>query len=155
MNLNNEAKAREILARSPWCSQQDALKAWDEAVALLHASPEPWNGEGLPPVGTVCTIECETPHKRWKKHVGEQVVIIAHSTGYEGNPTAVYKVLDAEDSEYHALREQAFRPIRTPEQIAAEERDTAVQEMREIAGSKNAWPFEQLYDAGYRKQPVP
>ena len=128
----------------------------DYAVRITTAA---WTGEGLPPVGTVCTIDCETPHKRWKKHVGEQVVIIAHSTGYEGNPTAVYKVFDAEDSEYHALREQAFRPIRTPEQIAAEEYELDAEEIAKILsdldGADNTFIAKTLLDCGYSKKVAP
>ncbi|MNE98933.1 hypothetical protein D3C81_1180680 [compost metagenome] len=49
-----------------------------------------------------------------------------------------------------------FRPIRTPEQIAAEERSAAICEMSTVVGaplSKLTVPevLEALYDAGYRK----
>lgn len=128
---------------------------WDIALGtdetLCEARPNQWTGEGLPPVGTVCAIECETPHKRWKKHVGEQVVIIAHSTGYEGNPTAVYKVFNAEDSEYHALREQAFRPIRTPEQIAAEAHQKNINDLADQIGGYFGFDDSRPSDLGLAK----
>ncbi|QXZ11698.1 hypothetical protein KVQ82_16530 [Pseudomonas sp. AO-1] len=148
MNLNNEAKAREILARSPWCSQQDALKAWDEAIALLNAAPEPWNGEGLPPVGA--EIEAMMRRNMHDDYAWHRAKVVHGALPHSPGEVLVFGLETTSPSWV-----DEFRPIRTPEQIAAEERDTAVQEMREIAGSKNAWPFEQLYDAGYRKQPVP
>lgn len=51
-----------------------------------------------------------------------------------------------------------FRPIRTPEQIAAEERDKAVQAAMDdtytlgISDQSKRILIERLYDAGYRKQ---
>lgn len=62
---------------------------------------------------------------------------------------------------YEFLRPKrlSFRPIRTPEQIAAEERAKAIEEMRALVQRKEP-PFDhwlelsvagELYDAGYRK----
>ncbi|AWE83610.1 hypothetical protein CSB95_3009 [Pseudomonas aeruginosa] len=47
-----------------------------------------------------------------------------------------------------------FRPIRTPEQIAAEEREKAVGDMAmSIQGVPYQYPtLYALYDAGYRRQ---
>ncbi|MOA09956.1 hypothetical protein D3C78_1298210 [compost metagenome] len=50
-----------------------------------------------------------------------------------------------------------FRPVRTPEQIKAEEREKAIVEMAEtmhaaIGFGVNRADCEALYDAGYRKQ---
>ena len=148
MSFNNQAKAREILARSPWCSQQDALKAWDEAVALLNAPAEPWTGEGLPPVG----IEIEAMMRRnmhddyaWRR----AKVVHGCIPGSEGEVL----VYDVETTSPAWVDE--FRPIRTPEQIAAEEREAGITQMRELVGSLNSHPFAELWDAGYRKQPTP
>lgn len=146
MSSNNQAKAREILARSPWCSQQDALKAWDEAVALLNAPAEPWTGEGLPPVG----IEIEAMMRRnmhddyaWRR----AKVVHGCIPGSEGEVL----VYDVETTSPAWVDE--FRPIRTPEQIVAEERAAGITQMRELVGSLNSHPFAELWDAGYRKQP--
>lgn len=52
-----------------------------------------------------------------------------------------------------ASENYTFKPIRTPEQIAAEEREKAIEEMRaalpDWAAPENICPM--LYDAGYRK----
>ncbi len=45
-----------------------------------------------------------------------------------------------------------FSPIKTPEQIAAEKRDSAIKEMQRLVGSCNTFPFAELYDYGYRLQ---
>lgn len=162
MNLNNEAKAREILARSPWCSQQDAMKAWDEAVAQLTAPPEPWTGEGLPPVGTVCEFAGFNPEETLPKdpRVGDQVTVIAHFMGGSFE-VAAFTFYAPPEFKYLQVAQGAygcFRPIRTPEQIAVEEREKAIEVMiadtNILTGimSDRRIMAGQLYDAGYRKQ---
>lgn len=112
----------------------------------IQAEPE-WSGEGLPPVG----VEIEVKHKdatpEWARPdfykaeivaIGKQLVIFAaEATGCE----TVGKIEDYE-----------FRPVRTPEQIAAEKRDAAIKEMQRLVGSCNTFPFAELYDYGYRLQ---
>lgn len=149
MSSNNQEKAREILARSPWCSQQDAMKAWDEAVALLNAPPEPWTGEGLPPVG----IEIEAMMRRnmldgyaWHR----AKVVHGPLPGSEGEVL----VFCLETTSPAWVDE--FRPVRTPEQIAFEARDNTVKEMLAVwnAGFEGHVKdgLYALYDASYRKQ---
>lgn len=97
-----------------------------------------WNGEGLPPVGAVCELQDAT-----------EVRILAH-TKRAGAPVAVYQCTDSESIE--AYTASFFRPIRTPEQIAAEEREKAIEEIASLIGRGT---FSQdaaaIYDAGYRK----
>jgi hypothetical protein len=53
-----------------------------------------------------------------------------------------------------AYREEGFRPIKTAEQIAAEERLQAIDEMQRDSGWQGkggGCPFAALYDKGYRK----
>lgn len=115
-----------------------------------------WDGSGLPPVGCQCEIDPTVEHHEYyARHAGRQALIVAHDVGRYGDPIAVYRVV-ADDgyNEYHGLTsgKNNFRPIRTPEQIAAEEREKAVVEMKRVwSGSENS-PFYALYDAGYRKQ---
>lgn len=107
-----------------------------------------WNGEGLPPVGLDCEWYCDS-QLGWQK-----VVVLAYSGDSawiqpEGRPSMIVG------------NPANFRPIRTPEQIAAEERASAVSAMLADAGvTDSAWNedpetvvwAEALYDAGYRKQ---
>lgn len=115
-----------------------------------------WNGKGLPPVGAECEY-LENGNGYWKpvrvvaldeqlRH-GDTFIVVHGDNGYSGDS-----------------RIELFRPIRTTEQIAAEERAAAVSAMLADAGvTDSAWNedpetvvwAEALYDAGYRKQVKP
>lgn len=132
---------------------------------LEIAQPEPWTGEGLPPVGTLCEFAGFNPEETipTDPRVGDQVTVIAHfmSGSFE---VAAFTFYAPPEFEYLQVAQGAygcFRPVRTPEQIAVEEREKAIEEMiadtniltgimrdrRIMAG--------QLYDSGYRKQSQP
>ena len=117
----------------------------------IQAEPE-WSGDGLPPVG----VEIEAKHKdatpEWARPdfykteivaLGKQLVIFAaEANGCE----TVGKIEDYE-----------FRPVRTPEQIAARERSLACDRIYGIiTGSgverkcNTSDMAEALYDAGLR-----
>lgn len=117
----------------------------------IQADPE-WDGEGLPPVG----VEIEVKHKdatpEWARPdfykteivaIGKQLVIFAaEANGCE----TVGKIEDYE-----------FRPVRTPDQIAAMERSLACDRIYGIiTGSgverkgNTSDMAEALYDAGLR-----
>lgn len=100
----------------------------------------PWSGEGLPPVGTVC--ECQRPGDIWQK-----VIILAHHNGH------AWVTGDDGKHCFTVTAYGVFRPIKTPEQIAAEERDKAVHQMGLDAGFSGSVQqcYERLYDLGYRK----
>lgn len=121
----------------------------------LVARHSEWSGDGLPPVGTVCELLwCSTSGR----YVG--VIILAHDEA-----GAVYRFTDGEKKGDYGSEHQGmigefcnFRPIRTPEQIAAEEREHAVQKMMDdttvLSGIHHNRRLlcAELYDAGYRKQ---
>ncbi len=102
-----------------------------------------WDG-GVPAVGTVCEYYCSERGK-WRK---------CHIVGYYfANVVAV----DVFDSTAVCQIAGLFRPARTPEQIAAEERLHAIDEMADLArrgGSTFKKMMSALYDAGYRKTEV-
>lgn len=129
-----------------------------EWVLVVNATPEryiaikaPWTGEGLPPVGMACEVSSNEGGwaKAEIKYLGERFVV------YKYLPQEGYGPDHQTEISMH-LTVMRFRPIRTPEQIEAEERKKVIQEMRDAA-LKNLQldPFEQLYDAGYRKQVAP
>lgn len=119
------------------------------------AAPKPeWTGEGMPPVGTVCEVAKKCQGCTWQRveiaYMGSEFFI------------AVCPERRVEEPCRHSHGYQ-FRPIRTPEQIAAEERAKAIEDMRETTRRKEH-PFDywidpdiagELYDAGYRKQVKP
>lgn len=134
----------------------------DKFVPLLvprSAFSSEWNGQGLPPVGL--EIEANFPmtdvtgtHYHWRR----VIVAVAGIPGAE-RECLVY---DAENTKPAWVDE--FRPLRTPEQVAAAERWAAIQQMLAFADVKYGAgelmsPKEYvetavaaLYDAGYRRQ---
>lgn len=134
-----------------------------ECFKVVESRPVVWGEGELPPVGTVCEIslsdgvtEEAIDHERYKHHVGEKVEIIAHhNLGGGGCKAAVYAIDMGLGFEYHSLIKGNFRPIRTPEQIAAEERLKAIESMRKEIGFEAPYlgpcPIAMLYDRGYRK----
>lgn len=118
---------------------------------------EPWNGEGLPPVGTMCEYNNLEPHPVSTDLKWSPVHIVAHDT-QGGEVFAVFSSL----SGYHGnKRPECFRPIRTPEQIEAEERRCEIATLVQHICADGAFDCDdpevpevaaKIYDAGYRKQ---
>lgn len=80
-----------------------------------ECNPSPWTGDDLPPVGTVC--EFRAGHSQFPELSWTEVRIVSHDR-QGGRDFAVF----ASMSGYGGCCNPAdFRPIRTPEQIAAEE----------------------------------
>ncbi|WP_313397093.1 hypothetical protein [Stutzerimonas nitrititolerans] len=114
--------------------------SWD----FVERPAEPWTGEGLPPVGMECEVKNDI-NDGWDR-VDE---VLAHTT-IKGAVVAVFK---RDDRVFYSPAD-AFRALRTPEQIAAEEREKAIDEIATILDG--LWSSEReaagfLYDAGYRK----
>lgn len=105
-----------------------------------------WNGEGLPPIGAVV--------EAFYMGIPQGVVTVR----YAGQCMILWS--DERNSEQCGAAEHyLFRPIRTPEQIAAEARERAVDEMWSVYWQPHAATAKEglglLYDAGYRKQEQP
>lgn len=135
--------------------------------------PITWIGEGLPPVGTVCEISLKSSidkHavdiERYKSHAGKKVEIVAHHDIGGGCRAAVYAYSNDFAFEYHSLIEGHFRPIRTAEQIAEDERLHSIRNActsimkviepynlnLECSAAMRA-TVEAMIDAGYSKSP--
>lgn len=150
--------SRSYVTRAQWQAAVDALEAEvrpTESVALHYQEvgriTRQWNGDGLPPVGTVCEYllktsnqwhKCEIRYHMIPSDFGELRAIV-------WNPNLKFDQISNSNWE--------FRPLRTPEQIAAEERDKAIEGMiadtNILTGimSDRRIMAGQLYDAGYRK----
>ncbi|RUF39981.1 hypothetical protein IPC1108_28315 [Pseudomonas aeruginosa] len=145
-----------------WSFWSEASESWvrgtltcnvsAEREATFEARPqEPWNGQGLPPVGTVCEYRCNDscgPNDWTAVHV------LAHAA--HGSDTAM---LLAEDNngEPGTMYGRIWvpgtcRPLRTPEQIAAEEREKAIEEMCFAEETLTVKQAKALYESGYRRQ---
>ncbi|HBO7420789.1 TPA: hypothetical protein L4892_000063 [Pseudomonas aeruginosa] len=114
--------------------------------ATFEARPqEAWDGQGLPPVGTVCEVK--------HRDIGwVRCEIVAHKSFSCGGLTHAIAWIDENTlDQSQGLR---FRQLRTPEQIAAEEREKAVGDMAmSIQGVPYQYPtLYALFDAGYRRQ---
>lgn len=124
--------------------------------AVLRPSAPAWVGVGLPPVG----LECEMLWSTTTTGEYVRVRILAHD-----EDRAVVRFTEGErkgeydsDRQHHDYGYPIFRPIKTAEQIAAEEREAAVKEMQVVVNSKPVAYMNglyALYDAGYRKQVQP
>lgn len=124
-----------------------AFPNWRKARLIPRPSVATWAGEGLPPVGTVC--EWRGPNSDapdgW---VYQESQVVGYS------PCGLFVFMQAPSCwpVVQRIDNCGFRPIRTPKQIAAEEREAGITQMREMVGSLNTHPFAELWDAGYRKQ---
>ena len=114
--------------------------------------PQEWDGKGLPPVGMVC--EYRVNPDEWVS--GE---VFGHKVCSNGEVEVFVNLKNKWD---YSSAPDRFRPIKTPEQIAAdhiaeEERLRAIDEMVYLvqrSGSSYKEEMSALYDAGYRKVEV-
>ncbi|HBN8734570.1 TPA: hypothetical protein L3817_005971 [Pseudomonas aeruginosa] len=112
--------------------------------ATFEARPqEAWDGRGLPPVG----IECE-----FSLNVGSIGWAEGRVIGHDG----VFAVI-SHKGKYYPRNEHGVRPIRTHEQIAAEERRKSILHLANLLidsrGQCNEYSqAEAIFDAGYRRQ---
>jgi len=119
-----------------------------ESFSYVTQRPSAWDGEGLPPVGTVCEYRAESwPRDQWEvrtlMYASEHHVITKEANGLE-------RRVEGHKAE--------FRPIRTPEQIAAEEREAGINDIYAMLDNcirDLRQDAEALWDAGYRKQVAP
>lgn len=120
---------------------------------FIPKKPE-WTGEGLPPVGAVC--EVSSNDGAWSqariKFIGDRYCVYQYVHQEDRSSDQLFEI-----SMY--LTVMRFRLIRTPEQIAADERKAEVNALTEIIGGmpyvRDHYLAERLYCAGYRKQVNP
>jgi hypothetical protein len=175
-----------IVTRAEWQAAVDALKAAKVSYSAENVSVNnnyathtnspinsdckivqpKWNGEGLPPVGAVCEFaggtHCHADPFDKDLHEGDQVTIIAHFKDGDIELAAfTFNPQPRNPNRGTACVEQGaygcFRPIRTSEQIAEEDREKAVEAMLILGGmqsgplSERVKHMKAIYDAGYRK----
>lgn len=151
----------EISSRPDDCLDLKVTRAqWQAAVDALKAVDQPWEGEGLPPVRAKVRIG-NFPGNKWLENFqGREAMIIAHDVTKSGEASAVFKTFANNGyPRYHALayEEGNFLPIRTAEQIAAEEREAGISALMcwasqsDHRGYNLFQPFwANLYDRGMR-----
>lgn len=107
-----------------------------------------WNGEGLPPVGTVCTV---TPHNsQWgfDSVTDRMCEILAYTPDhvwvremYQTSATKSYVTTRTDKAD--------FRPIRTPEQIEAERRERVTKQMFDVWNQCPSICYQKSFDYVY------
>lgn len=126
--------------------------------------PQEWTGSGLPPVGTVCEFNgagAACPYDPWHPDLkdGDHVTIIAYFNDSVGEIAAfTFKARNENIAsiQVEQARPGAFRPIRTPAQLAAEEREKAIEFMMQMTSSlghsdvSKKILFGEMYDKGLR-----
>ena len=138
-----------------WFYSSNISGAWEKVYdnkpsseLIPRPQPKPWSGpeDGLPPVNTECWVETDCG-------VWEHGVILAH--GFDDfKPHAVAQCASGLWME----EVNGFRAIRTPEQLAAEDRDRAIGEISDVisnatgrAGQTVNDISRALYDAGFKR----
>lgn len=144
--------------------QSWTFKDWrlpDDLSAMPRLIKRPsWSGEGLPPVGIY--IEIRNPLHREVRAESEKFI------GQKVRSAAVFRMSESgidmvavdggSDLGCEVFRADMAFPVRTAEQIAAEERENEIKAMLVFyrtysGGSESPYRFcSKLYDAGYRKQ---
>jgi hypothetical protein len=125
------------------------------ALPELIPRPSPaWSGEGPPPAGTVCEYNLKAGP--WFKCEIRYVLDNDQDPEADGWQAVIWCP--------HLEKEQMakasgfnFRPIRTPEQIAADEREAFIDGIALLLGWDAKYDGAQrdagkIFDAGYRKQ---
>lgn len=160
--------ATAIVTRAEWQAAVDALnqRELDEvlkrneqlAAKVLERKARNWDGVGLPPVGTVCEYSvnggpwypCEIRYQYSGSECQFSIIYCPHLL-YE------QQVRHKSTGDCDGT---TFRPIRTPEQIAAEERGKALDLMGaqievllgDISKHLPSALLGAIYDLGYRMQ---
>lgn len=117
-----------------------------------------WSGpqDGLPPIGMRVEIfasadEYAPDWSRYADHIGQTVTVIAHQEAQSKQPIAVYSCENDGRYEYHSLVASCFKPVRTPEQQAADKRESAIRELMDIAQVDCRVTAARLVDAGFKR----
>jgi len=106
---------------------------------LVAERPQAWTGAGLPPVGTVCELRCKTG--------GWGIATVKYIS-----PTVCAWLWSAQPEDVECCEEvhkMEFRPIRTPEQIAAEKKEADILRIWDLINISKA-QAKALYDSGLR-----
>lgn len=138
-----------------WVDHKSKFEEYDTPGALVA---RPWTGEGLPPAGTVCELServllADSYTADWFE-AGTQVEIGGHAI-FARSTWPVCSICVVGENFTGTISEVCLRHIRTPEQISAEERAAAIEDMWSTYWQPEATSAKQalglLWDAGYRK----
>lgn len=120
---------------------------------MIELKKPTWSGpqDGLPPVGFRC--EAGIPHTSGPDNEVSIIWIEGRVIAYfevKGNTYAWF----AEDDGFYPPAVLEFRAIKTPDQLAAEQRETAVREFMDIVGIDCRVTAGKAVDAGFKREVV-
>lgn len=132
---------------------------WQSAVDALNAPKvAEWDGAGLPPVGL--DVEIKRGNCTWidgdEWQIGKTATVMA---SFLNSRDIEMASVQFPGGRCECILARCLSPIRTAEQVAAEEREKAIKEMMQhgvdAGDSTIEYSCAALYDAGYRKEPKP
>lgn len=135
---------------------------WQAAVDALNAPKVvEWDGVGLPPVGL--DVEIKRGNCTWidgdEWQIGKTATVMA---SFLNSRDIEMASVQFPGGHCECILARCLSPIRTAEQVAAEEREKAIGELVDVyeaAVLKQSYDtrgvMAALYDAGYRKEPKP
>lgn len=137
-------------------SELDAVLAKNEQLADARAERIPvWNGEGLPPVGL--DVEIKRGNCTWidgdEWQIGKTATVMA---SFLNSRDIEMASVQFPGGHCECILARCLSPIRTAEQVAAEEREKEIADMMEVTSDgitcMDIDDALALYKAGYRKQ---
>ena len=148
-------------------SELDAVLAKNEQLAAARAERIPvWNGEGLPPVGL--DVEIKRGNCTWidgdEWQIGKTATVMA---SFLNSRDIEMASVQFPGGHCECILARCLSPIRTAEQVAAEEREKAAKELYMTINwdsKPGTWEnllqarrddYRKAIDAGYRKEPKP
>ncbi len=141
IRLNDIPTVDAVVVEADWPEYEPTWAAIER-----RSTGAQWNGEGLPPVGTVCEVRAWV-NREWRK-----TTVLAHHCGFAVHSWST----DRDDMEVEAAPAGDFRPIRTPEQIAeAAKQEAIAQLIADTGGELGPSGAALIYSLGYRKQVAP
>ena len=127
------------------CDDNHVKEGW--GVVEEKPQPKKWSGQqdGLPPVNTECELRCKTGG--WGiakvKYMSDTMCVWLWKNG------------NSDQREWaESPWKMDFRPIRTAAEIAAEQRETAIREIMDIADVDCRVTAARLVDAGFKREVV-
>jgi hypothetical protein len=129
----NAADLFVLTEADDWAEAIVTHDQWQAAVDVLKAeSASAWVGIGLPPIGAVC--ECHLPGELTNNYSWVEAKVIWHN-----GPTECAVIRSTSKLAWC----DEFRPIRTPEQIAAEEQAKAIDLAMRMINTTTMVPGDQ------------
>lgn len=123
--------------------------------SFTPVSGDGWNGKGWPPTGSKLEI-IEVQYPEQKEWLGKIVTVV---NTFENQICEEIVTVESDSGDCACFTIFCFRPVRTPEQIAAEERRVEIKHIQAASCGEHGPAIcvaaaASLYDAGYRKTDV-